>query len=582
MSNAQDPYQVFDLDRDFIAPARTPPLEQVNPSFRVAWSPPPLGPHYPSSDSSSEDENREVRPSARRKIRKGRTNPSLTDGVLIRALDPNQPEAARHAEKYALASASQSEAEDQEDDEARSEQARMIIDNGTVKDEQSDVPEQPGALVEATSEAIQDTDGDFPMVDSPARFEHADRTPPEKVPREIRISCSRQQPSCSTPCKREHHPPRATDAATHPRPAQLASEGLRLQLGDNHWNPDDSIVTSPILGKYTITPQDPDPDVVLPAMQMSPARSSATPSPRQKQTLPSLRTHLPEFEARSPGFAGMSPILGRPSPGQWPPLGRSPPFHQSSHAGMSPPALPTHSIWRTTTRDSSISTSSEYTPGSSATVSTPASSIIVQSPAASANLHPMTPLQEQEQEEEEEEEEEQEKDTVAEHSPEHSKGQDSKVEVKVEFKLPLDLKPPKDKAQLDLLPPKDTVQLDLLPPKDKVQLDLLPPKDKVQLDLLPPKDKVQLDLTPPKDKVQLDLTPPKDEDKDPPIPNRVVPGGNYPCTHEGCTAIPFQTQYLLNSHMNVHSDTRTHFCPVEECPRGPGGLGFKRKNEMIR
>jgi hypothetical protein len=159
----------------------------------------------------------------------------------------------------------------------------------------------------------------------------------------------------------------------------------------------------------------------------------------------------------------------------------------------------------------------------------------------------MTPLQEQEQEEEEEEE--QEKDTVAEHSPERSKGQDSKVEVKVEFKLPL---------------------------------DLTPPKDKVQLDLLPPKDKVQLDLTPPNDKVQLDLTPPKDKDKDPPIPSRVVSGGNYPCTHEGCTAIPFQTQYLLNSHMNVHSDTRTHFCPVEECPRGPGGLGFKRKNEMIR
>jgi hypothetical protein len=177
----------------------------------------------------------------------------------------------------------------------------------------------------------------------------------------------------------------------------------------------------------------------------------------------------------------------------------------------------------------------------------------------------MTPLQEQEQEEEEEEEgegeedQEQEKDTVAEHSPEHSKGQDSKVEVKVEFKLPLDLKPPKDKVQLDLLPPKDKVQLDLLPPKE-----------------------VQLDLLPPKDKVQLDLTPPKDKDKDPPIPSRVAPGGNYPCTHEGCTAIPFQTQYLLNSHMNVHSDTRTHFCPVEECPRGPRGLGFKRKNEMIR
>jgi hypothetical protein len=57
---------------------------------------------------------------------------------------------------------------------------------------------------------------------------------------------------------------------------------------------------------------------------------------------------------------------------------------------------------------------------------------------------------------------------------------------------------------------------------------------------------------------------------------------SYKCTMTGCTALPFQTQYLLNSHMNVHSDARNHFCPVKGCNRGPGGQGFKRKNEMIR
>ncbi|KAK5099660.1 hypothetical protein LTR70_002260 [Exophiala xenobiotica] len=56
----------------------------------------------------------------------------------------------------------------------------------------------------------------------------------------------------------------------------------------------------------------------------------------------------------------------------------------------------------------------------------------------------------------------------------------------------------------------------------------------------------------------------------------------YWCTFPGCTAPPFQTQYLLNSHTNVHSNQRPHFCPVKSCPRGPGGQGFKRKNEMIR
>ncbi|PYI19211.1 hypothetical protein BO86DRAFT_428207 [Aspergillus japonicus CBS 114.51] len=64
--------------------------------------------------------------------------------------------------------------------------------------------------------------------------------------------------------------------------------------------------------------------------------------------------------------------------------------------------------------------------------------------------------------------------------------------------------------------------------------------------------------------------------------NGPVPAGTYKCRYPGCTAPPFQTQYLLNSHANVHSQDRPHFCPIEGCPRGPGGKGFKRKNEMIR
>lgn len=58
--------------------------------------------------------------------------------------------------------------------------------------------------------------------------------------------------------------------------------------------------------------------------------------------------------------------------------------------------------------------------------------------------------------------------------------------------------------------------------------------------------------------------------------------GSYVCTFNGCTAHPFQTQYLLNSHANVHSSARPHYCPVKGCPRSEGGKGFKRKNEMIR
>ncbi|ODA80528.1 hypothetical protein RJ55_03487 [Drechmeria coniospora] len=60
------------------------------------------------------------------------------------------------------------------------------------------------------------------------------------------------------------------------------------------------------------------------------------------------------------------------------------------------------------------------------------------------------------------------------------------------------------------------------------------------------------------------------------------PVASYICGYSGCTAPPFQTQYLLNSHRNVHSSARPHFCPVKGCSRSEGGKGFKRKNEMIR
>lgn len=67
-----------------------------------------------------------------------------------------------------------------------------------------------------------------------------------------------------------------------------------------------------------------------------------------------------------------------------------------------------------------------------------------------------------------------------------------------------------------------------------------------------------------------------------PIDELTIAGGWFHCTYPHCTAAPFQTQYLLNSHANVHSTSRPHFCPVKGCSRAEGGKGFKRKNEMIR
>ncbi|KAK5136244.1 hypothetical protein LTR08_003851 [Meristemomyces frigidus] len=68
----------------------------------------------------------------------------------------------------------------------------------------------------------------------------------------------------------------------------------------------------------------------------------------------------------------------------------------------------------------------------------------------------------------------------------------------------------------------------------------------------------------------------------PGMPQSMVLMTGLTCDQPGCTAAPFQTQYLLSSHRNVHSASRPHFCPVEGCARSEGGKGFKRKNEMIR
>lgn len=63
-------------------------------------------------------------------------------------------------------------------------------------------------------------------------------------------------------------------------------------------------------------------------------------------------------------------------------------------------------------------------------------------------------------------------------------------------------------------------------------------------------------------------------------PGPVMSG--FKCEYPNCNAAPFQTQYLLSSHRNVHSQRRDHFCPVPGCKRGENGEGFKRKNEMKR
>lgn len=64
--------------------------------------------------------------------------------------------------------------------------------------------------------------------------------------------------------------------------------------------------------------------------------------------------------------------------------------------------------------------------------------------------------------------------------------------------------------------------------------------------------------------------------------NSISSRQGYVCTFEGCTAPPFQTQYLLNTHVDVHS-FGPYFCPVQGCVRSVGdGMGCHSKAQLAR
>ncbi|OAQ63779.1 zinc finger, c2H2 type domain-containing protein [Purpureocillium lilacinum] len=54
-------------------------------------------------------------------------------------------------------------------------------------------------------------------------------------------------------------------------------------------------------------------------------------------------------------------------------------------------------------------------------------------------------------------------------------------------------------------------------------------------------------------------------------------GTAFVCSFNGCTARPFGTQALLDSHAVVHSSTRPFHCSVKDCSRS-----FKRKIDLTK
>ena len=475
------------LDPDSVIKAsHTPPLQPTKPNYTSEDTPPPLVLEETSSSADSGSSRGRGRP--RGKQRRGRTRPSQCDAVLIGQTAPNRPDIAAWAGQHALASASQSEAEEggsgEEDDEGDFDRGPMIDPrNGEVAADSIAAADRD--MVKKATEAlklqIQDV-RDVEMPDRPESPREDDRESSDRPENQFQDS----RPSTGVTEQMSPMPRIPLDVKPPPRPPPITTTlGPRNVSQDK--KEEDSVV-SPLLAKFITRG---NPDDALPAMQTSPPRSSSVHSPEGNgQTLPSLKTALSQMsETSSNGMAyhsatsGHSPSMNRPSSGQhMPAFGPSPASYSHpspSTNGMSPPGMPAHrsgNYWPPPPlREGSQSTTtpSEYT--SNHSQSTPSSAITVPSPA---NSYP--------------------------------------TQINVHQRLDSESTP------------------------------------------------------------YANSTSPITNGNDLPMTS------TFKCSFSGCTAPPFQTQYLLNSHANVHSSSRPHFCPVEGCNRGPGGKGFKRKNEMIR
>ncbi|EXJ54457.1 hypothetical protein A1O7_09797 [Cladophialophora yegresii CBS 114405] len=234
----------FDFETDILN--RTPPLVPVKPDLEPHDSPAPFVRIDTSSDSTDVEQTDGV-PSSRkkrRKKRKGRTNPTFADGVLIRSLDPNHLELASHVERNALASASQSEVEEEDNKDGR--RLQMSRPSEVV---QSRATQDATRRREIAVSNNADKDDDWAMIDTPVNTAEARYPPPSPIsggdacpPRH------QEQNQASTSPLPEDPPKKHFDTRPPPLNERL---GLKLKPGHGPAEEDeDSIIKSPALAKF--------------------------------------------------------------------------------------------------------------------------------------------------------------------------------------------------------------------------------------------------------------------------------------------------------------------------------------------
>ena len=583
-----------DYHDDFITARNiTPPLERVDPRYRHESTPPPLvsadesdsvcsigershkgddGIVVGSRSASKPTHQRQKR----RKRHHGRQSrpPLLGNEVLLMNLAPGRPDIVRELAQTDLNSGSDEEGEESEDERGtrngdrvdhaqfqhvRDEPRRRPMTNGHANDgvdymdlddeedfsdtQKSSIPETSRSMSHQSTVNSSSVNGiaqPHALVGSPTDFS-ASRAPLNLLP-----------------------PPLPLNRLSPRSPLSIDPRQVKEEENETS-------VISPNLGGFLISSADGNPDDMLPPI--SPPRSVTEFSFDILTRLPSLQTTIDMEMMGSPRSYSMS----AGSPTHWHPYGASPLPFSAPSPGYSYPTpgasmQAKHHPFRTRENSTGMAASSEpsdYSISTPNSVATPATSVSTSSYATSIGIkseyqHQRTISQPM---------------LVAHHHAWQSPTEPFQTRDINGFHAP----PWKPDSQAIGQKRKTAPLLPTLSTSSRTSTAAEPSSKlksacKTESKTSSPNRDPSRALTAKTTISPVDTTGPSNE-----LPSASSSHNNiYRCTFPTCTAAPFGTQYLLNSHANVHSFSRPHYCSEPGCNRGPGGMGFKRKNEMIR
>ena len=279
-------------DSDDAAPSRTPPLVRRDVKLQLSPSPeyPTPPPRSPTPELSS---------TSKRRVRKRRTQPSQSDGVLIGVLGGlNNPDIATRAAESPLNSASQSEAGDYDMAMEEAEDGEAVTGRTLLAQVAQDAIEV-GGHGEARSRSCSPRTEGIRRVRPPklqtlaldSQLRRPGSSGYATIKEQGRVSKERSLPQNpaideSDPVKLEKKPPDAHSPSSSHEDSQLGRNGSGSTI-------------SPKLRKHTIAPSEGSPMETLPAIQHSPNPQLGK-SPNNQQSLPSLQHLALPLDARSP------------------------------------------------------------------------------------------------------------------------------------------------------------------------------------------------------------------------------------------------------------------------------------------